>query len=157
MGTQTMKEQQLADVIAAAWASKTQTVSQNKAVLAAVKGWIEAEFPGLAVQTNVDLSDGRKAVADVLINDHLALILLLGSSGRNQWKQVDRDAWVIADLHPDIKTMVLVHNPKTPNIPQDRKERGNRAAVCLSGVPWLGTADVESLTPLIDSLEGMTK
>ena len=157
MGTQTMKEQELADVIAAAWASETQTVSQNKAVLAAVKGWIEAEFPGLTVQTNVDLSGGRKAVADVLVNDHLALILLLGVGGRNQWKQVDRDALIIASLRPDIETVVLVHNPKTPNIVKDRKERGNRAAACKSGVPWLGTADPESLTPLIDLLEGMTK
>lgn len=113
------------------------------------------------IRVQVDMYPGYNAEADILINDRLAL--LVKTSFRERWKQVDRDAMLMSHLNPSRKqrnfrvwSVFYAENDNFP-LEQVQKKAITVERRCFAEVNVGSIIDVEKMAELESEIKWAVK
>lgn len=114
------------------------------------------------IRVQVDMMPGHNAEADILVNDRLAI--LVKTSFRERWKQVDRDALLMSHLNPsrskphDFRVWSVFYAERD-NLPleQIQKKAVSVARHCLATVSVGSILDIAKMAELESDIKWAVK
>ncbi len=113
------------------------------------------------IRVQVDMLPGHNAEADILVNDRLAI--LVKTSFRERWKQVDRDAMLMSHLNPSRKRRDFrvwsVFYAEHDNLPLEQVQKKAVAVErhCFAEVSVGSILDVTKMAELEDDIKWAVK